>query len=401
MGVVELPAVVVQHRRPLALVEPGEVRADRLEVRERLPVRPGAGRLARRVGPDREHGVDVARLDGEVHQARPLGPLPLLERLQDACVQAPPRERRQAALDRPPRQLVAEAQVVRGDLEHPGELGLRERVDAVAEQLAGELEGDPRRHDRELLERLAAVRAQAANPGEHGLDDRGGDDVGRGGQHLGDEERVAAGDAVHGAGVGAGARGQPPHRRARQRRQRQPVHRAPGQGAQQALQRVRRAELVVAEGQDEHRGDRLDPPRQVAEHVERRVVGPVDVLDDERRRRRGRELGQDRGVDVVHGPALGERRLERSTGLERGVAQRAERPRRHQVVARRQQHPRAAGRRSREGADHAGLADPGAAADAARPTRGRRRRPRRRRSVRRACRRARAGPGPSRSMVPP
>ena len=148
--------------------------------------------------------------------------------------------------------------------------------------------------------------------GEHRLDDRGGDDVGRGGQHLGDEERVAAGDAVHGAGVGAGARGQAPHRRARQRRQRQPAHRAPGQGAQQALQRMRRAELVVAEGQDEHRGHRLDPPRQVAEHVERRVVGPVDVLDDERRRRRGRELGQDRGVDVVDRPAVGERRLERS-----------------------------------------------------------------------------------------
>ena len=184
-----------------------------------------------------------------------------------------------------------------------------------------------------------------------------------GGQHLGDEERVAAGDAVHGAGVGAGARGQAPHRRARQRRQRQPAHRAPGQGAQQALQRVRRAELVVAEGQDEHRGDRLDPPRHVAEHVERRVVGPVDVLDDERRRRRGRELGQDRGVDAVHRPAVGERRRQRSTGLQRGVAQRAERPRRHQVVARRQQHPRPSGRLAREGADHAGLADPGSAAD--------------------------------------
>ena len=47
---------------------------------------------------------------------------------------------------------------LRGDLEHPGELGLRERVDAVAEQLGGELEPDPRGHDRELLERLAAVR---------------------------------------------------------------------------------------------------------------------------------------------------------------------------------------------------------------------------------------------------
>ena len=326
-------------------------------------MRPGPRRLARGGRPDGEHGLDLARLDGEVHQARAVGPLLPLQRVQHLRSQAPPRERGQAALDRAPRQLVAEAEVAGGDLQHPGELGLRERVDAVAEQLGGELEPDPRGHDGELLECLAALRREPGHAGEDRLDDRGGDGVGGRGQRLGDEERVAAGHPVQGVAVGARARRQPPHRRARERRQRQPPDRPPGQAAQHALERVRRAELVVAEAEDEHGGHRLDPPRDIAEHVDRRVVGPVDVLDDERGRRRGRELGHDRGEDGVDGPVVGERGRQRPARLQRGVAQRAECPRRHQVVARRQQHPRAAGRRSREGADHAGLADPGAAAD--------------------------------------
>ena len=175
--------------------------------------------------------------------------------------------------------------------------------------VGGELEADARGHDRELLERLAAgrrrggaTRASTASTTVAGTRVRGR------GQRLGDEERVAAGDPVEGVGVGARARRQPRTAVARERRQREPPHRAPGQAAEQALQRVRRAELVVAEAEDEHGGQRLDPPRDVAEHVDRRVVGPVDVLDDERRRRRGRELGHDRGEDGVDGPVVGEAR---------------------------------------------------------------------------------------------
>ena len=50
MRVVELPAVVVEQGGPLALTELEQMRADRLEVRERLAVRPGSRRLARRRG---------------------------------------------------------------------------------------------------------------------------------------------------------------------------------------------------------------------------------------------------------------------------------------------------------------------------------------------------------------
>ena len=292
MGVVELPAVVVEHGRAFALAEPLQV--GRTDSRCASACRCDPARAASRAaaGPTASTVSTSPASTAKCIRLARSGRSSCWSARRTARVQAPPRERRQAALDRAPRQLVAEAEMVRGDLEHPGELGLGERVDAVAEQVAGELEPDPRRHDRELLERLAAGRVEAARRGRAPPRPRWRDGVGRRGQHLGDEERVAAGDAVHGVGVGAGARRQPPHRRARERRQRQPAHRAPGQGAEQALQRMRRPSSSSRKVRTSTAGDRLDPPRHVAEHVDRRVVGPVDVLDDERGRRRGRELGQ-------------------------------------------------------------------------------------------------------------
>ncbi len=54
------------------------------------------------------------------------------------------------------------------------------------------------------------------------------------------------------------------------------------------------ADLVVAEREHEHRADELDPPRRVAEHVERRVV--VQVA--QREALAGRDAG-----DLEHGIA--------------------------------------------------------------------------------------------------
>ena len=281
-------------------------------------MRAGPRRLARRLRADGEHGLDVARLDRVVHQARAVGPLlaAAAPRGRARC-SAPPRERGQAALDRAPRQLVAEAEMPSGRTSStPASSASASASMRSPSRARGELEPDPRGHDRELLERLAAGGVEAARrarapprrrwPGTASAGEASTSVTKNG---LPPVTRCTASASAPVLAASRRDRG------ARQRRQREPVHRAPGERAEQALQRVRRAELVVAEGQDEHRGQRLDPPRHVAEHVERRVVGPVDVLDDEHGRRRGRELGQDRGEDAVDGPAVGERRRQRAAGL--------------------------------------------------------------------------------------
>ena len=134
VGVVELPAVVVEHRRPLGRGEPLDVPDDRLEVSERLAVRPGAGRLAGRRRTDREQRVDVAGRDRVVHQAGALRRDVRPQRVDDRLVEQLAADRRQALLDRAPRELVAEAQALGPRLDHPRELGGLERAGGRAEQ---------------------------------------------------------------------------------------------------------------------------------------------------------------------------------------------------------------------------------------------------------------------------
>jgi hypothetical protein len=112
---------------------------------------------------------------------------------------------------------------------------------------------------------------------------------------------------------------------------------------------------VVAQRQQQQRRKPLDAPRDVAEHVQRGVVGPVRVLDDQHRRDR-RQLVQQRAEHLVLGR---ERACQRPARPRRGVVQRPERARGHEVVARGLQQPDTLPRARREGAHERGLADPG------------------------------------------
>ena len=101
------------------------------------------------------------------------------------------------------------------------------------------------------------------------------------------------------------------------------------------VQRVARRHLTAAEGQHEQGGQRPDPATEHGDRVERRVVRPVHVLEhDDRRPRRQLELLEQQRLDVVRrGPArerIGERRRDATAE----VADRAERPRHREVVAR-------------------------------------------------------------------
>ena len=53
---------------------------------------------------------------------------------------------------------------------------------------------------------------------------------------------------------------------------------APG-GAEQPAQRMGQADLLAPVGQDDDDRQLADPAGELADHVERRVVGPVEVLD--------------------------------------------------------------------------------------------------------------------------
>ena len=70
--------------------------------------------------------------------------------------------------------------------------------------------------------------------------------------------------------------------------QRQPPHLVAAGGlAEQAVQRVITAELIIAVGQHQDRGQPGNPPGQVPQRIQRRFVGPVNVLDDQDRRMLG------------------------------------------------------------------------------------------------------------------
>jgi hypothetical protein len=101
-----------------------------------------------------------------------------------------------------------------------------------------------RRHHREPLEGVAALRAESPHAGKDRLDDAGRHDLARRGQRLGDEERIAARGAVQRRRVGPRAVREPRDGRRAQRLERETVHRRRRQRAQELPQPG-----VVAAGQ--------------------------------------------------------------------------------------------------------------------------------------------------------
>jgi hypothetical protein len=99
-------------------------------------------------------------------------------------------------------------------------------------------------------------------------------------------------------------------------------------------------ELVVAIGGDDERGRRVDLAGQQAHDVETGLVGPVEVLEHEDRRRAVGELAQQRGRDLVRRRGAGRDLREVAADLLGDVEQRAERARREERVARAPQDPR-------------------------------------------------------------
>ena len=137
---------------------------------------------------------------------------------------------------------------------------------------------------------------------------------------------------------------------------------------------MRGRQLLVAEGQHQQRRQVREPAGDVPEDVQRGVVGPVQVFDDQHGGPPRGQLGHGRAGHRVRLIA-GERRGERAAGFRGRLEQRPERARAQQVVAGAGEHAHAVVQRGPQRTNHAGLADPGLAGDdrGAAPAGGRRR----------------------------
>ena len=116
-------------------------------------------------------------------------------------------------------------------------------------------------------------------------------------------------------------------------------------------------ELVVAVGGEYESGSTLDPADEELQHVERGLVRPVHVLDDQDRRRPRPQLAHERRRDHVRSGAALDELLELAARELGDVEQRPERPRREQGVAGAPQDPRAR-RAARRTAHETRLSDP-------------------------------------------
>ena len=122
--------------------------------------------------------------------------------------------------------------------------------------------------------------------------------------------------------------------------------------------------LVVAVGQQQHRGQVGDPPDQVAQEVQGGLVGPVHVLHDQHGRVPGPvQLVQQRGEERVPVPGVAQRAGQVGTDAAGEVADRAQDARGRQVVALAHEEPRVGRESVAQLAHQAGLADPGLAGD--------------------------------------
>lgn len=148
-----------------------------------------------------------------------------------------------------------------------------------------------------------------------------------GGEQFGDKERIAGGDPVEVVVAAAGRLGQLVHGCGRQRRQLDARHRCGRQVAQHIGKRVSGADLVAAGAQHHHRTQQGDATAQVANQVERGIVGPMHILKDQDQ---GRVFVLDAAEEGREQP-FGRRRLleqDRKAGSERAahIVQWAERP---------------------------------------------------------------------------
>jgi hypothetical protein len=170
-----------------------------------------------------------------------------------------------------------------------------------------------RRDDRYRLDHASGSGRQPGRPGEHSILDSLRESAATRREHLADEERIAAGVVIQLGRVDAVRRGQLGHSASRQRGEAQPDNARPGrQLADEYPEPVRPVDLVVAVGADRQHRDGLQAARQQPDDVQRRVVGPVQVLQDQDRGAARAQFVEQARRDLVRPGAAGDHIVEAS-----------------------------------------------------------------------------------------
>jgi hypothetical protein len=267
-------------------------------------------------------------------------------------------------LDRQPRQLVPELDAVVLGAQHP-------RADAFVEAVERALgEGLEQPHfgalgdDGDRVEHRSGRGSETRRAGQDGVAHRHRHALGLRCEGLGDEERVAGGALVQLRGIGSGCRRQRGDRGRGQAGELQPGDGSdPRKLAEHDPQRVGAGHLLVSVAGDHQRRHLVDAAGEEPHDVERGLVGPVDVLEHEHRRRRRAELGEHRRRDVVRHRPLLDAPPELPVGHPRDVEERPERPWREERIARRPQNPGLRAAVRAEPAKQGRLADAGLTLD--------------------------------------
>src|SRR5215470_4105805 len=129
--------------------------------------------------------------------------------------------------------------------------------------------------------------------------------------------------------------------------------------AQQAMQRMLAVQLVVAVGEDQDGRHVGDPPDEVTQRVKRRIVSPVNVLDNQHGRMLSPvQLRAQGGEYPVAVTAIRHSAAELGSDAADKVAERAQGPRSRQIIAVADEHPALGGQVRAQSLDQAGLAEP-------------------------------------------
>ncbi len=268
-------SVVVAQRQP-ELIRRFAVRAE--------TGRPGGG--GRRVA---QHHRPVAAPRGVVRQPPVVTRPARRQQRQRPGMDAGPQGRGQRLVDRQPGQLVPEAHGVAVGDQHAAVQALVDRCERLAGRLDQELHLDaPAEHGSRGKDFPSRSR-QPGHAGKHRIPHGGRDSLGACRDDLGDVERIPAGPLVHLAGVQGGARmiEQLPDAGDGKRGNLHPDHaRQRGEISQHDGERVIAPHLFRAEGRQDHEPGAIQPAAHEAQRLQGRLVGPVDVLEHEQRRRR-------------------------------------------------------------------------------------------------------------------
>ena len=147
------------------------------------------------------------------------------------------------------------------------------------------------REDGQGVEERSCVGAEPRGTGEHGISNGLRHLVGERRQHLGDEERVPGGQPVQLVGICGARIGEDADGAARERPHPDAANAGNrGQASEDDAKGIVPAEFVVAIRHDEERSKPFDPAGDETNDVERGLVCPVDIFQQDDRRREPREL---------------------------------------------------------------------------------------------------------------